>query len=123
MKLRPEQFDAATAYLRGKMDDASITAIAAKHFPQLAAPAPQQAIPSPAVTPTQVADMVDHRALLAMSYSIQLRLFEIASNNQDRGPGYDMASKIKYLSPADLYVVNVAASQEVWLRTLHRKQA
>jgi hypothetical protein len=31
--------------------------------------------------------------------------------------------EIKDLSPADLYVVNVAASQEVWMRTLQRKHA
>lgn len=35
--LKPEHFDAACDYLRGKLDDTSIAAIAQKHFPQVAA--------------------------------------------------------------------------------------
>jgi Rha family phage regulatory protein len=44
LMLRPDQFDAACQYLRGKFDDTSIAVIAQKHFPQIAriAHEPQQ---------------------------------------------------------------------------------
>jgi prophage antirepressor-like protein len=40
LNLRQDQFDAACQYLKGKFDDTSMAAIAAKHFPQLELPAP-----------------------------------------------------------------------------------
>jgi prophage antirepressor-like protein len=42
--LTPAQFDEACDYLRGKLDDTSLAAIAQKHFPQLVAPKEQQSL-------------------------------------------------------------------------------
>jgi Rha family phage regulatory protein len=94
------------------------------------APAPVQALPAPTVPITSAlitglvqGGMINQRALIEMGNAIQMQLFVAACGNPDCGLGYEIASKVKTMSPADLYTVNVAANMEVWLRTLQLKTA
>jgi phage anti-repressor protein len=127
LMLRQDQFDAAVEYLKGKFDDTSMAAIAAKHFPQLALPAPVVSLPSPVTTDLFAGlvqgDMIDHGALIKMQAVINQKVLITAFNNKDRGIGAEIAAKVKDMSPADLHTVNVAANMEVWLRTLQSKSS
>ena len=123
LALRPDQFDAACEYLRGKFDDTSIAAIAQKHFPQIAQ------LPAPAATTNMQLDvktlcamihggLIDPRAFIDIAYAVNQRQFKIACANQRRGYGQEVAEKIKSsMSDSDLHIINVAASMETWMRT------
>jgi Rha family phage regulatory protein len=123
LALRPDQFDAACEYLRGKFDDTSIAAIAQKHFPQIAQ------LPAPAATTNMQLDvktlcamihggLIDQRAFIDIAYAVNQRQFKIACANQRRGYGQEVAEKIKSsMSDSDLHIINVAASMETWMRT------
>ena len=128
LALHPDQFDAACKYLRTKMDDASIAAIAQKHFPQIAQlSAPQHEEPKMPFDITSacafiLGGMFDPRAVAALADACGRVLFRVAVNS-DQGPGREIANKIKTLGAADLYAVHVAVAMEAHLRTSPQRVA
>ena len=125
LALHPDQFDAACKYLRTKMDDASIAAIAQKHFPQIA----QLAAPKPTEPQRMNLDiktlcacilggMIDPRAFMELAYAVNQHQFKLACANTRRGYGQEVSDKIKAgMDDADLYAITVAATMETWMRT------
>ena len=128
LALMPDQFDAACEYLRTKMDDTSIAAIAQKHFPQIAQlSAPKPAEPKLPFDITSacafiLGGMFDPLAVAALADACGRVLFRVAVNS-DQGPGREIANKIKTLGAADLYAVHVAVAMEAHLRTSPQRVA
>lgn len=128
LALHPDQFDAACKYLRTKMDDASIAAIAQKHFPQIAqlsAPKPEEPKMPFDITSACafiLGGMFDPLAVALLADACGRVLFRVAVNS-DQGPGREIANKIKTLGAADLYAVHVAVAMEAQLRTSPQRVA
>ena len=62
--------------------------------------------------------MFNDKAMIDLAKAINFRQFATACHNPHRGYGAEVADKITTLSWADLHAINVAASLEVWKRTL-----
>jgi len=63
-------------------------------------------------------DCLSDKALMDIANAANRQIFQIASNNKNRGYGYEVAERIKGLSDADLHAITVAATMETWMRTL-----
>lgn len=124
LALHPDQFDAACKYLRTKMDDASIAAIAQKHFPQIAqlsAPTPEPQPMPPKVPPEMLIGLISGGCL---SEAVVRDICMAASNYLYRkacmspsGYGEEVSRKItKDLPLADLHAIVVRATMEMTLR-------
>lgn len=124
LALRPDQFDAACQYLRGKFDGESIAAIALKHFPQvaqLAAPTPEPTPMPPKVPPEMLIGLISGGCL---SITV-VRDIAMAANNylyrdacmSPTGWGEEVARKITHDLPlADLHAIVVRSTMEMTLR-------
>lgn len=125
LALKPEQFNAACEYLRGKMDGESIAAIAMKHFPQVAqlnAPKPTEPqrmnLDIKTLCACILGGMIDPRAFMELAYAVNQHQFKLACANTRRGYGQEVSDKIKAgMDDADLYAITVAATMETWMRT------
>lgn len=123
------KFDAACEYLRGKMDDASIAAIAAKHFPQLAQlPAPAMKNPEAPTLPFSVdtlcsflsSGMVEKSSLLKVATTSGKSLYiTVANDAKPTGWGQQVADQIDDTLPQDdLNIIVTKAVLELWTRNL-----
>lgn len=122
-ELAPSQFDEACDYLRSKMDDSSIAAIAQKHFPQsaaLAAPAVQvPSLDAKTLCSMIQGGLIDQNAMAEITFAAAQRQFVSACEtaNTHKEYGEEVASRITSdLSWANLNKINIAASMEVWRR-------
>lgn len=124
LALHPDQFDAACKYLRTKMDDASIAAIALKHFPQIAqlsAPT-QEPHPMPTkLSPAMLVSLINGGCLADTA----VRDIAMAATNalyrnacmSPSGYGEEVSRKITHDLPlADLHAIVVRATMEMTLR-------
>jgi hypothetical protein len=57
-----------------------------------------------------------------LAFAVNQYQFMGALQSKQRGYGYEVAQKLKDVSDADLYAINVEASQQVWLRTERTSQ-
>ena len=130
LNLRPDQFDEAVNYLRGKMDDQSMATLLQKHYPKAVAAlthdnAPQSVLPALDVNTLTGAirgGLLDHRAVVAIATAANMRAHVLACGNRNRGYGREVADKLDSLGWADLHAINVAASMEVWKRTMQLEE-
>lgn len=124
LALHPDQFDAACKYLRTKMDDASIAAIAQKHFPQIAqlsAPTPEPQPMPPKVPPEMLIGLITGGCLsLAVVRAIAMAAANYLYRDACMSPsgyGEEVSRKItKDLPLADLHAIVVRATMEMTLR-------
>ena len=61
---------------------------------------------------------ISGKVLIDIAREANMKLFRIASNNKNRGYGWEVVQRIDGLSDAELHEINQAASQEVFLRTV-----
>ena len=124
LELRPDQFDAACQYLRGKFDGESIAAIAQKHFPhiaQLPAPTPEPKPMPTKLSPAMLVSLINGGCLADSA----VRDIAMASANNlyrnacmsPSGYGEEVARKITHDLPmADLHAIVVRSTMEMTLR-------
>jgi len=125
--LRPDQFDAACEYLRGKFDGESIASLIQKHIPALPAPNKpenkQMSLDVKTLCAMIHGGLIDNRAFMEIAYAVNQHQFALACSNTRRGYGQEVADKIKTgLTDADLHAITVAATMETWMRTAQPKQ-
>jgi len=124
---RPDQFDAACEYLRGKFDGESIASLIQKHIPALPAPNKpenkQMSLDVKTLCAMIHGGLIDNRAFMEIAYAVNQHQFALACSNTRRGYGQEVADKIKTgLTDADLHAITVAATMETWMRTAQPKQ-
>lgn len=127
LALKPEQFNAACEYLRGKFDGESIAAIAQKHFPQvaqLAAPIKEQ----PSMEEKQMSldvktlcamitgGLIDKQSLYRIGDAAGMMMYMDACSSE-KGWGDAVAAQIDGTTSAqDLQTILKAATLETWHR-------
>jgi phage anti-repressor protein len=92
--------------------------------PQLSAPADshqeetQMSLDVKTLCAMLTGGMIDQRAVAQIASAANMQVFKLACNNPHRGYGQEVAQKISDLGWADLHAINVAASMEIFKRTV-----